>query len=126
MLSQALQDGRVGQPTCLTHGLESVARAALLHRVDQGGHDPRSAAAQWVAERDAPPWTLTLDRSTPVSAAHERTTGGKGLVDLEQIYVRDRQSRTGQDLLRSRDDRGEHVEWIVAGNCEAVQSCLRG
>jgi hypothetical protein len=50
--SQTLDDGRVGHPAALTHRLQPVPTTALFERVDQRGHDARTAGTQRVADRD--------------------------------------------------------------------------
>ena len=50
--SEPLDDCGVGHPAALTHRLEPIAAAALLQRVDQRRHDPCTAGAQRVTDRD--------------------------------------------------------------------------
>jgi hypothetical protein len=51
-LAQTLDDGGVGHPAGLTHGLQTVPPAALLESVHQRGHDAGTTGAQRVADRN--------------------------------------------------------------------------
>jgi hypothetical protein len=51
-LAQPLDDGGIGHAAALTHRLKPIACAPLLERVDQGGHDARTAGSQRVADGD--------------------------------------------------------------------------
>ena len=52
VVSEPLDDGGVGHAAALTHRLQTVAGVALLERVDQRGHDARTAGAQRVSDGD--------------------------------------------------------------------------
>src|SRR3954469_4654726 len=47
-----LDDGDIGEPAALAHGLQAPALAALLQRMDQRGHQPGARRAERMAERD--------------------------------------------------------------------------
>src|SRR5882757_6720505 len=53
--SEELEDGGVGHPAALTHRLQAVADAGVGHVVKECGHQPRTGAAEGMAERDGTP-----------------------------------------------------------------------
>jgi hypothetical protein len=70
-LAEPLDDGGVGR-AALAHRLQAVAAAALFKRIHKCGHDAGTARAQWCPMAMAPPLTLVLARSAPVSWAQAR------------------------------------------------------
>ena len=79
----------------------------------------------------APPFTLTLLRSSFEVADELLGHDGEGLVDLEQVDVVDRQAGLGEHLLRGRGHRGvEHERGVVAhvgdGDERAPEASTRG
>src|SRR5215469_12342818 len=62
---QALDDGGVGHAAALAHGLQPVPSAALFERVDQRGHDPSTAGAQWMADGDGAAIDVGLGQIRP-------------------------------------------------------------
>ena len=76
-LAQTLDDGGVGHPAALAHGLQTVAAAALLERVDQRGHDPSAASAERVANPDRTAVDVRLGQvRAGVVGPSERRLGG--------------------------------------------------
>ena len=51
-LRQPLDNGGVGHSAALTHRLQPVRATALFERVDQRGHDPRTAGTERVTNSD--------------------------------------------------------------------------
>src|SRR5947199_1516119 len=51
-LPQALDDGGVGHPAALAHGLQAEAPAAALELVEEGRHEAGARAAQGVTQGD--------------------------------------------------------------------------
>src|SRR5436853_343435 len=79
---QAFDDGGVGHAAGLAHGLQAIARAAVLQRVQHGGHQADARGAQRMAQGDG-----AAARVQPLGVGAQfllpsQRHGGKGLVDL--------------------------------------------
>ena len=97
-LLQPFDDGDVGGAAALAHGLQAVAAARALQRVQHRGEQLGAGGAERMAEAIAPPLGLTLAGSALVSFSQAITTDANALVDLDGVDVVDRQA----GLLRVR------------------------
>jgi hypothetical protein len=66
-LAEPLDDGGVGHAAALAHRLQAVPTAALFKRIHKCGHDAAPLAPSGCPIAIAPPLTLVLARSAPVS-----------------------------------------------------------
>src|ERR1700743_879208 len=84
---QGLYYRGIRHAAALAHGLQSVARTLPSQLVDQGGHQPGTCRAQWMAEGNGTAehvGKVVLRASLAHPGDHH---GSEGLVDLEQVNV---------------------------------------
>src|SRR5437764_15080007 len=92
LLLQPFHNRHIGHAAAFAHGLQAVALVALLERIDERRHQFGAGAAKRMAERDRA--AIDVEPLGVGAGGFEprRRYRGKGLVDLEQVVVIDRQA----------------------------------
>ena len=124
--SDQFEDGRVGHPAALAHGLQAVADPVLAHPVHQRRHEAGAGRTERVAQGDGAATGVRQGRvGTGVrvpGAQHRR----EGLVDLERADVGELEAGPLERPLGRRDGAGEHDHRVDAGHRDGVDPGQRG
>src|SRR5947209_7149660 len=83
----SLNDGGIGHAAAFAHGLQAIAAATALQFVDKGGHQPRTARAQWMSQRDGAAIHVDTRKIRPGLRLPGQHHAGKRLIDFNAVYV---------------------------------------
>src|SRR6266496_1768373 len=112
--ADALDNGRVGLAATLAHRLQTVARPAPLQLMYQFGHQDGPGRAEWMTERDRATVRVGLvQRRARVGRPSDQHRSER-LIDLENVDVRHREARSGEDLLGRGYRAGQHDHRVAA------------
>src|SRR2546422_11559086 len=99
-----------------TERRQPVPPAAAAELVQQGHDEPRAGHAQGMAERDRAAIHVHLLRIQAQLADDDEALRSEGLVQLDEVEVRDLEAGTRQRLAYGRDRPDSHHSRIDTGN----------
>src|SRR5699024_8111190 len=126
--SHAFEDGRDALAAADAHGLKPVAGLAAIHLTQPSRQDPTAGGADAMAERDARAIDVEAVEvalaPAPLAGDGERLRG-EGLVELDEIDVRQLEAGPLQRPGRGRDRADAHGLRGHAGHGPADQAAER-
>ena len=120
-LPQSFDDGGIGLAAALAHGLKPVTGPGALHLVEERGQQACPGRTGGMPDGDGAAVDVDLVHVRIVLLRPRQHHRGEGLVDLDEIDVRQGELRLGQHQLGGRDHRRQHDDRIVGRHGKSVE-----